>query len=351
MRPYRVMIVDDQHDARRVFRAGLESVSAELQITEVRSGEEAILVNSRQPFDLLIVDIRLPGISGLELIQHSQFRNPKLKIILVTGMTDRAVRERIEKAGVFAYFYKPVEMEDFLNAVRECLNLDPDSEGNRIQEMDSPRPSSVGIAERLAGLRTKLKAHCAILISERGEFVAQAGNLPAEIDADGLVQTALSALNAIEKISLLAGGSSLNDLTIIAGGQYDLALAHVGQPIGLLMVAPAGEFTAKKATKLAGEIQESVVDIQGILMEIGVPFESPESEPAPQPLDYLDEMTSEEAESDLDAVFGLLDRAAATEADTFWELAIEGERVDEAIRSSAISYEQARQLGLAPDES
>jgi len=94
-----------------------------------------------------------------------------------------------------------------------------------------------------------------------------------------------------------------------------------------------------------------VVDLQAILSDIGVAFESLESEPAPQQPDRLDEMTSEEAESDLDAVFGLLDRAAATEADTFWKSAVESERADEAIRSSAISYEQARQLGLAPDES
>jgi len=345
------MIVDDHHDARRVFRAGLESLSAGLQITDVPSGEEAILVNSRQPFDLLIVDIRLPGISGLELIERSQFRNPKLKIILVTGMTDRAVREKIEKAGVFAYFYKPVEMEDFQNAVRECLQLDPDAEPNKAQETDPERSPALGIAERLASLRNKLKAYCAILISERGEVVAQAGNLPAEMDADGLVQTALSTLNAIEKVSLLAGGALLSDLTIISGSQYDLALAHIGQPIGLLLVAPAGAFRAKKATIMAGEIQNSVVDLQAILSDIGVAFESLESEPAPQQPDRLDEMTSEEAESDLDAVFGLLDRAAATEADTFWKSAVESERADEAIRSSAISYEQARQLGLAPDES
>jgi len=351
MRPYRVLIVDDHHDSRRVFRAGLESMSVDLQITDVPSGEEAILVNSRQPFDLLIVDIRLPGISGLELIERSQFRNPKLKIILVTGMTDQFIREQIEKAGVFAYFYKPVEMEDFQNAVRECLQFEPAAEISKAIQADPPRSPALGIAERLAGLRNKLKAHCAVLISERGEFVAQAGNLPATMDADSLVQTALSTLNAIEKVSLLAGGAALNDLTMITGSQYDLALAHVGQPIGLLLVTSAGGFTAKEATKLASEIQDAVADLQAILTQIGVPIEMPESEPAPEQPDRLDEMTAEEADSDLEAVFGSLDRVAAVDADSFWESAVDGERVDEALRSSAISYEQARQLGLTPDES
>ena len=57
-------------------------------MVDVPSGEEALLVASRRPVDLLIADVRLPGISGLELMARVHKRNPELKTILITGLTD-----------------------------------------------------------------------------------------------------------------------------------------------------------------------------------------------------------------------------------------------------------------------
>jgi CheY-like chemotaxis protein len=85
MPKYRVLIVDDQSEVRRLLRAGLVTLGPDIQVVDVPSGEEAILVISRQPFDLLIADVRLPGISGLELKTRARMHNPNLKLILITG--------------------------------------------------------------------------------------------------------------------------------------------------------------------------------------------------------------------------------------------------------------------------
>ena len=123
MRPFHVLIVDDQRDARSVLRAGLETLETRLKVTDVPSGEEAILVIASQPIDLLVADIRLPGITGLELKERARMRNPELKVILITGVTDPRIREKVARAGAEAFFYKPVEMGDFLDAVERCLGL------------------------------------------------------------------------------------------------------------------------------------------------------------------------------------------------------------------------------------
>ena len=119
----RILIVDDQRDVRRVLRAGLEALKQDLTIVEVPSGEEGMLVLSRQAIDLLILDVRLPGISGLELQQRARQRNPNLKLILITGMTDDAVRRQVSEAGVEAFFFKPVDMSNFLETVQRCLGI------------------------------------------------------------------------------------------------------------------------------------------------------------------------------------------------------------------------------------
>ena len=92
-------------------------------VLEVPSGEEALLISSQLPLDLVVADVRLPGMSGLELVARLQKRTPKIHTILVTGVDEPRLRRQVAEAGADAFFYKPVEMADFLDAVERCLGL------------------------------------------------------------------------------------------------------------------------------------------------------------------------------------------------------------------------------------
>jgi len=83
MNTYHVLIVEDHWDVRRVLRSGLESLEREITIVDVPSGEEALLVSTHLPIDLLVADIRLAGMTGLELQRIVRHRNPDAKIIMV----------------------------------------------------------------------------------------------------------------------------------------------------------------------------------------------------------------------------------------------------------------------------
>ena len=88
MAGYRVLVVDDQKDIRRLLATALRSVGSTWDIIEVPSAEEAMVVAMRRPVELLITYIALPGISGLELVKKFGSRFSNSKIILITGMTD-----------------------------------------------------------------------------------------------------------------------------------------------------------------------------------------------------------------------------------------------------------------------
>ena len=118
---YRVIIVDDHHDVRRMLHAWVKTLGPQYDVLAMPSGEEAILDASRQPVDLLIADFRLPGITGLELMAKIKRRYPDLKVILITGMSDPKIRRQVAEAGADAFFIKPVEMPDFLDAVERLL--------------------------------------------------------------------------------------------------------------------------------------------------------------------------------------------------------------------------------------
>ena len=87
----RVIIVDDALDLGRVLQTLMLTVSTELSISVVPSAEEAVLEASRRPVELLVSDIRLPGISGLELVKKIRQKQPGVKVIFITGLSDGPV--------------------------------------------------------------------------------------------------------------------------------------------------------------------------------------------------------------------------------------------------------------------
>jgi DNA-binding NtrC family response regulator len=118
-----ILIVDDQHEVRRMLRAGIETLDPEFQVLDLPSAEESLVVISMQPVDLLVTDIRLPGISGLELMQKIRKRNPGLKVIVITGLLDPDLLSQVKQAGAEAFFTKPIQMTAFLDAVGQALDL------------------------------------------------------------------------------------------------------------------------------------------------------------------------------------------------------------------------------------
>jgi len=119
-----VLIVDDQRDILKLLRATLESLkNRELKIFEAPSGEEALLESARHKIDLLVTDYLLPGMTGVELMHKIRAKHPEAKVILITGMTDRKVRDEMLNAGATAIFDKPIPLADFLDAVERGLGL------------------------------------------------------------------------------------------------------------------------------------------------------------------------------------------------------------------------------------
>jgi CheY-like chemotaxis protein len=353
MSNYRVLIVDDQRDLRYMLRNGLETLDPDIKVIDVPSGEEAILVTTRQPIDLLVADVRLPGISGLELKARAQIRHPNMKVILITGLPEPKVRREVANAGADAFFYKPIELPEFLEAVRICLGIKkPVAPEPATAEEINSQPQ--GLAERLASLRQELEAVSVTLMDDRGQVMAQAGEfLNTEIEP-GLVPSLIAVFRAAENFSNIIGATPPRDLLHFAGRAYHFFLMHVGQIMGLLLVVSNTAWSDERMEKLLYSTRKAVQDLQAILVNIGVPVEIPVETrvvvEAPEPV-KAEEASAEEVLPDLDAIFGQASKQKlkSEEVDAFWD-SMATDIPDEMTRADVISYDQARQLGLAPDE-
>ena len=121
MAAFRVLVVDDNHEVRRMVTASIKTLGADIDVLDVPSAEEALFIIASLSFDLVVLDFRLPGMSGLEMVNRLRKHKPEIKIILVTGVEDPATRQQVSEAGAAAYFFKPIDITTFLEFGKELL--------------------------------------------------------------------------------------------------------------------------------------------------------------------------------------------------------------------------------------
>jgi len=358
-----ILIVEDTRDLGRLLQSALATLGADLKVQVVPSAEEALLESPRRKFALAVVDLRLPGITGFELIAKLRARQSDLKVMVITGMLDAEYRQQSEKLKVDAFFTKPLEMGQFLDTVQRLLEIkETPAPAADAASVEAP---NLHLPEILASLRQDCAAESVVLLDENGRVVARAGNGQTEALGAESGPLVMAGLSAAQKVWRLLGQGAARGGQIFTGDKLDLVVMPVGD-FALLLVYPAGRSLLRLAAAL-----ESALALRGTLLDVltrmGAPVQvlppvlpaetlaalseelpppsavEPEAEPEPAP----------ESSADAEALGELLSRPGAAlkedDVDAFWSAAGEN-AAGAALHPDALTYDQARQLGLAPDE-
>ncbi|QHW32497.1 response regulator [Paenibacillus rhizovicinus] len=114
-----LLIVDDEQQIRQGLQAMIErEFPEEYEISLAEDGEEALEIHRERPADLVITDIRMPGMDGIALIQELQAGNPKPAVMILSGYDDFRYAKEAIKCEVKEYLLKPVVRDDLFGAVR-----------------------------------------------------------------------------------------------------------------------------------------------------------------------------------------------------------------------------------------
>jgi CheY-like chemotaxis protein len=350
MSPPCILLVDDQRDIVRLLHSSLQSLGHQLELVDAPSGEEALLEASRRKVDLLVADYRLPGISGVELMRKIKKRNPELKTIFISGMTERKARDEMLNAGAVAIFDKPIPMADFLDSVERSLGLvrtifPPESS----REAEQHRQS---LSELLAGFRQKINADAVFLISDRGRVLARAGDLYDSSMEVSMLSALMAIYSASLKVSRIIRQEKLDNFHIFRGGDHDLLLIPVDTSHALLL---AGRDLAK-SNRILQTVEGMLFvrgDVENILRSLGVApppqvtdMELPEPEAMP-----AFEPQEPEPEVDLDALLATAGKKSRVkDVNAFWDEAVEKSQ-NITTNPDVITFDQARKLGLDPGKS
>ncbi|MGA7194506.1 MAG: response regulator [Anaerolineales bacterium] len=352
---YGILLVDDQRDILRLLHSTLDSLkNNDLQIFESPSGEEALLEASRQRIDLLVSDYKLPGMSGIELMHKVRARHPEVKVILVSGMTDRKARDEMLNAGAMALFDKPIPLADFLDVVERSLGLVrtifPPESGTTREEAKRAR-----VSDLLANFRQDINAHALFLLNERGMVLARAGALYDSSMEVSLLSALIAIFNAGLKISKFNHQETLEQYFVFGGGDEDLLLIPITGAYALLL---AGENLTNRENilnsmqallALRDEVERSLRSM-GVTAELKEPPAPPAKPPVKKKGKTGELLPSAPPSPEMEALLkdGAQKKVKQKEMDDFWSKAAE-QHAKKSSNPEVISYEEARKMGLTPD--
>jgi FixJ family two-component response regulator len=115
-----ISIIDDDNSMREAVSSLIQSVG--MRVESFASSEEFVQCDHIDEIACLILDVKMPGMSGLELQRYLTSAHRKLPIIFVTGHGDDIMRKQALNAGAVEFLYKPFSDESLLSAVNAALN-------------------------------------------------------------------------------------------------------------------------------------------------------------------------------------------------------------------------------------
>jgi two-component system invasion response regulator UvrY len=114
-----VMLVDDHAVVRMGFRLLIEGTPDMKVVAEAVSGEEAIRIYQEKHPDVVVMDISMPGIGGLEAVNRIMAKDPAARILVLSAHEDTMHPKRVLKAGALGYLTKRSAAEELIQAIRQ----------------------------------------------------------------------------------------------------------------------------------------------------------------------------------------------------------------------------------------
>jgi DNA-binding NtrC family response regulator len=123
MNPLRVLIVDDEEELVHtlVERLQLRNIEAH----GVTTGTAALELVGCDLYDVVLVDVKMPGLGGMDLVRIIKERCPRLQVILLTGHGSNKDAQEGMRLGAFDYLMKPVRLENLLKTLKEAAAQQP----------------------------------------------------------------------------------------------------------------------------------------------------------------------------------------------------------------------------------
>ncbi len=267
----RLLLIDDDDDFASSLLTVLET-SGHL-VRRASDGTTGIQMAMTEPFDLVICDIRMPGIGGMEVLQQLHAAKPRLPVILMTAFTttERAIESM--KAGAFDYLLKPFDPPEMLRVVERALHMSfAAARPVPLREGEAGKAALIGRSRAMQEVFKQLGSYAAtpvpvLILGETGtgkELVARALHLHSSRAAQPFVAVNCAAIpeNLIESELFGHEKGSFTHAVSRRAGRFEQAQG------GTLFLDEIGDIPPPVQAKLLRVLQERRVSRVGGSQEI-----------------------------------------------------------------------------------
>src|SRR4029079_9503202 len=145
----RILVIDDEAEIRRSVRMILEYEGYD--VIEASSGPEGVTLAEREAPDLVFLDIKMPGMDGLEALQRIRAANETLPVVIISGHGTVSTAVEATKAGAFDFIEKPLASERVLVTIRNALDQ------TRLRDENTSLKRAVEVRHQMVGESAALR--------------------------------------------------------------------------------------------------------------------------------------------------------------------------------------------------
>ncbi|MDA0244120.1 MAG: response regulator [Chloroflexi bacterium] len=230
---HNILIVDDEPRVAFFFQQHLELLDEGYVVTAVNSGQEALkLLQEGQKFDLLITDLRMPGMDGLELLSKVSQMAPATRTILVTAYGGADVWAEAERLRTFKALSKPLKIADLIAAVREALTQNRQKKSGIIALTGEVYKLLTGSLENL---RLNLGGRATILADTDGHVLVQTGSTGG-LELSTMMSLLGGTVAASNALAQQLHYPKPHYLTYFEGPPFDLLATNIGEQFLLTLI-------------------------------------------------------------------------------------------------------------------
>jgi CheY-like chemotaxis protein len=362
IKSYLVLIVEDSFEAGKFLKTALETMDTPFEATLLPSAEEALLALSDTTYDLMIVDIQLPGMNGIELVKRLRRKDRATRIIMQTGMQDERLLSLLETIQLDGFIQKPFKVGQIVDAVKSALHLPmeeltpsmeifPDVEEAKFQNPEKVETTLRELIQRLGATET-------IVLDSKGGVLFHVSLNGAPGAVPDMFPAILKARTATKDIQRYVQTDSPRNVFVLRGKKTDILFATIFQyTIVLILNTGATALKVSLAFEELIHIQESFTrelfreptfDMEPTQPThpreepVRVPEESVMSEVDLDPIPLISDETFEKLLSNSLQQINVPEESL----DTYWDSAADSRFHD--FNGKNLSYEEAKKRGIGP---
>jgi DNA-binding NtrC family response regulator len=154
----RILIIEDEAAIRRVLKKIISEENEKYQVEEAEDGLAGIEMISKSDFDLVLCDIKMPKMDGVEVLEKVKKLKPEIPIVMISGHGDLDTAVNTMRLGAFDYISKPPDLNRLLNTVRNALDKkELVVENKLLKKKVSKKYEMIGESEAISNIKSMIE--------------------------------------------------------------------------------------------------------------------------------------------------------------------------------------------------